>query len=268
MLRRAAARVLAPAFAQVLALASLAASDARAGGARCWLDHGAVVVSARFGDIAGDFLLDTSSPTSALEADVAMLHGVEGDSARAVLRIGPFRRTVTFAVKPLDARTWGFPTTLNGLIGADALAPYVVDLRLAPCRIEVQRRRGRRLRVLARLPLRLVDGIPTVRASVGDGERRVTGLFAIDTGTAAVRLAPDLARLSREPPPGVDPASRLAPPARLAALTLGRRVFHRLPAAIEGHPQAGLAGAVGTAVWARYRVRLDFRRRRLILAPP
>ncbi len=260
MLRRTAA------FA--LAMASLATSAARGGEARCWLDRGAVVVSARAGDIAGDFLLDLSAPASALETDVAAAHGVGGPIWRQTLWLGRTRRPVTFAVRPLDARTLGLPTTLNGLIGADAVAGDVADLRVAPCRLEVWRGRAPWRRALAWLPLRVVGGVPAVQATVSDGVRRVTGLFAIDTGTAGVRLSPDLARLDRQPSSGADPASRLAPPARLADLTLGRRVFHDVPAAIESAPTPGLAGTIGTAVWSHYTVRLDSGRRRLVLAPP
>jgi hypothetical protein len=261
MLRRAAALA--------VAVASLAAPAARAGEARCWVDRGAVVVSARFGDIAGDFLLDLAAPHSALEADVAALDGIDATSAQAELQIGDARRPATFAVTALDARTLGLPTTLNGLIGADALAGWVIDLRLAPrCRIALWPRRAPRLRALARLPLQLVGGVPAASATASDGERSLTGLFAVDTGTAAVRLAAPVAGFSRPLPHTADPASRLRPPARLAALTLGGALFQGVPAAIDPSLPPGLAGGLGTTVWSRYTIRVDLGRRRLTLAPP
>jgi hypothetical protein len=261
MLRRAAALA--------VLLANLAATRAAsAGEMRCWVDRGAVVVSAAFGDIAGDFLLDLTQPKTLLEADIAALDGIEGTKARRVLRLAGRRVSLEAGVAALDARTLGLPTTLNGLIGADAFAGDVVDLRLSPCRIAVWRGRAPPLRHARRLALRLIGGVPSVRATIGDRTSAMRGWFAVDTGTAGVRIAADLAHLARAPGAGVDPGSRLAPPGWLATLRLGGESFAALPAAIEPQPPPGTAGTIGTAVWSHYAVRLDFRRRVLLIAPP
>src|SRR5439155_3103015 len=55
------------AIAPLILLGALAAAPgAWAGEARCWYENGALVVSAALGDIAGDFILDVSATTSAL----------------------------------------------------------------------------------------------------------------------------------------------------------------------------------------------------------
>jgi hypothetical protein len=259
MLRRAAALA--------VLLASLAAPCAAAGGEmRCWVDRGAVVVSAAFGDIAGDFLLDLTQPKTLLEADVAALDGIDGTTARRELRLAGEGVSLKAGVTALDARTLGLPTTLNGLIGADAFAGDVIELRLSPCRITVWRGPAPPLRHARRLPLRLVGGVPSVRATVGDGVSTLAGWFALDTGTAGVRISGNLAHLARAPAAG-DPGSRLAPPGRLASLRLGAASFAALPAAIEPQPTPGLDGTIGTAVWSHYVVRMDFRRMRLFISP-
>jgi hypothetical protein len=253
------------AAALVLAAAGLA-GPAGAGVAHCWLDDGAVVVSAAFGDITGDFLLDLSAPHSVLHVDRALADGIVTPTASATLRLAGARIPATLAVASLDARSIGLPTTINGLIGADALRGYVVDLSLSPCRIALWRGRAPHFRATARSPVSWIGGVPTVPASITDGRTGLAGDFAVDTGTAAVRVSDEAAGLSRAPK-GADPASRLHPPARLAALGLGGAALTALPAALASDLPPGVLGAVGTAVWGRYAVRLDLRRGVLKLGP-
>ena len=68
---------------------------------------------------------------------------------------------------------------------------------------------------IATLPIEMAHGVPAVAATISDGRTAIGGRFAVDTGTAAVRLSSKLAMLRRTPPDGVDAASRLDPPARL-----------------------------------------------------
>ncbi|MGH6955893.1 MAG: hypothetical protein ACREEW_04425 [Caulobacteraceae bacterium] len=251
-----------------LAAAALAGPSARAGVTRCWIDNGAVVAPAALGDIAGDFLFDLSAPRSELHLTRAQGGGLEGPAMTATLRLAGERIPATFAVADLDARSWGFPSTINGLIGADVLAGYVVEVRLAPCRIALWRRRPPRAPVLASLPVHIVSGVPTVEASIFDGQVGETGWFAIDTGTAAVRVSTALAALSRAPK-GLDPDSRVRPPARLAAVGLAGSALTNLPASLENDLPSGLVGGLGDAVWSRYAgFRLDLRRGRLQLLAP
>ena len=62
----------------VLALTS---GPSLAGEARCWVDHGALVAAVSFGDIAGDFILDVSTPKSALHLTRAQGDGIDAVSA-------------------------------------------------------------------------------------------------------------------------------------------------------------------------------------------
>jgi hypothetical protein len=258
--------MLRPAAALALVLASLAAPPAQAGQTRCWVDNGAVVAPAAFGDIAGDFIFDLSAARSVLHLDVAQMNDIEGPAARGTLRLAGARIPATLEVASIDARTPGFPSTLIGIIGADVLAGYVVDLRFSPCRLALWRRHAPRFRRTANLRLTMVGGVPATEASVSDGHAIVSGLFAIDTGARGVRLSADAARLGRTPA-GVDAGSRSRPPARLAALSLADELFADTPAGIDPDAPAGLLGGVGTAVWSHWDLRVDLRRRRLQLAP-
>jgi len=256
-----------PRIAAVLAALSLAvAPPALAGEAPCWVDKGAVVVSAALGDIAGDFLLDLSAPKSILHVDRALMNGIETPARAATLTLAGERIPASFAVASLDARSLGLPTTINGLIGADVLAGYVIDLRLAPCRIALWRLRAPPMRHTQTLPVGWVAGVPTIAASISDGRTGMEGRFGVDTGAAGVRIASGAARLSRTPK-GLDAASRQRPPARLAALGLGGEVLRNTPAGLATDAPAGVLGDIGDDIWARYDMRLDLRRNRLQLAP-
>jgi hypothetical protein len=253
-----------------LALAVLAASvgTARAGETRCWVDRGVLVAPAAFGDIAGDFILDLSAPKSVLHVDVALGDGIAAPQATRPLRLAGETAHATLQVASLDARSLGLPSTINGLIGADVLARYVVDIRFNPCRLRLWRGRPPRLHAIATLPIEMADGVPSIRATISDGRTALAGRFAIDTGTAAMRLSGQVAALSHAPDKGVDPASRLDPPARLDALGLAGAAERRLPAALEDDLPPSLAGGIGVAAWSRYEVRIDLRRGLLQLARP
>lgn len=261
-------RPVAFALAFAFAAISAAAGPVRAGETRCWLDNGAVVVPALLGDVAGDFILDLSAPQSQLHLTTAQSSGLDdaAETQGAVTLAGE-RLPARLAIVNLDDRSWDFPTGINGVLGADLLAGYIVDLAFAPCRLTL-RRRAPAERALAALPVRMVGGVPTLEARVFDGKRARSGAFAIDTGAAGVRIAAAAARFSRLSAK-VDPLSRDHPPARLAALVLAGRVFQDQPAALQTGAPDGLLGGIGTDIWSRYRLRLDLRRGRLqLFAPP
>lgn len=251
-----------------LAAALASTSAAHAGETRCWVDRGVLVVPAAFGDISGDFILDPSSPKSVLHVDVALGDGILTPQATAPLRLAGETAPATLDVASLDARSLGLPSTIEGLIGADALVRYVVDIRFNPCRVRLWRGRAPAFHAVATLPLEMADGVPAIPATISDGRTALAGRFAVDTGTAAVRLSSKVAALARAPAKGVDPASRLDPPARLDALGLAGEADRRLPAALEDDLPPGLTGGVGTSAWSRYEVRIDMRRGRLQLAAP
>ena len=246
--------------ASLLLAGSLIAGGARSGETRCWFENGALVVPAAFGDIAGDFILDLSAPVSQLHVTRAQSQGIGADQARADLalageRIGGFSMTVA----DLDARSKGFTTNIAGVLGADALAPFVADIDFAPCEVRLSRRPGGARAGSVRLQVGTIAGVPTVAAAISDGVTSRPGAFAIDTGSAATRIA--RAALSRVPHPGADPL------VRLRAIAIAGRLFEQTPAGLAPDAPAGLSGSIGTAVWSRFHMRLSMRRGWLELGP-
>jgi len=249
-------------MAAALAFA-VVATAARAGEARCWIDRGALVAPAAFGDIAGDFLIDLSAPQSELHVTRAQSDGVVTDTVtRDLVAAGQRIPAVTLRVADLDSRTAAFVTSINGVLGADVLKDYVVDLDPSPCRLRLSRGPGRRLARSRRLPVREIGGIPVVPALISDGQRVRSGLFGLGAGDWASRLSG--ARLSR-PPPSVIAAD--APPIRLRALEFGGRLFEQTPTVVTGDPPSEVSGAIGMAVLSHWRMRLDMAGGWLDLAP-
>lgn len=234
-------------------IVALAPAAAFAGQTRCWIDKGALVASAAFGDIAGDFLIDLSSPVSQLHNTRAELAGLEAPVIRRDLTIAGKRVAgVDMAVADLDARTRAFDTSISGVIGADVLGRYTVDIETSPCRIRLSSVQTRRFRGGVRLSVKLVDGRPLVGAKISDGVRVRTGLFAIDTGRWATGVAD--ARLSRTP--DADP-DQPPVPTRLRALELGGKLFEQAPAFIDSGGDGEPTGSIGMAVWSSWHLRLD-----------
>jgi hypothetical protein len=249
------------AIAQVAILASLAlARAAVAGETRCWIDKGALVAPAAFGDIAGDFLIDLSAPASALHVTRAQEDGLEGEAATRDLSIAGRRLAgVTLAIVDLDARTAKFDTAINGVIGADLLRRFIVEIDPSPCRLRLLRRRSAAWPGSVRLAIRESAGRPLAPARVTDGAQARSGLFALDTADWATVVAG--ARLSR--PPAADALA----PVRLRGVEVAGRLFEQVPAAVQPQGDDAAPGAIGMAVWSRWRLRLDFRHRWLDLAP-
>ncbi|HEY1448394.1 MAG TPA: hypothetical protein VGF33_07635 [Caulobacteraceae bacterium] len=236
----------------------LMAGGARAGETACWFENGAVVVPAAFGDIAGDFILDASAPASLLHVTTAQTFGIETPTTRGALRLAGERVAgFEMTIADLDARAKPFLTGIAGVIGADALGPFVTEIATSPCRVRLSRRAGRKAAL--RLPLHMVNGVPTVRAAISDGASSRQGWFAVDTGAGPSLIAD--ARLTRTPAAGTDP------PVRLRALSLGDALFEQTPAGLMADQPPGLAGSIGMAVWSRFRLRLDPRRGWLELTP-
>src|SRR4029077_16427926 len=89
-----------------------------AGEAQCWYENGALVIPAAFGEIAGDFILDVSAPKSQLHDSRAGAAGIDGASPPRDLTLGGERLPAfPIEVADLDARSWGFPTNINGVLG-------------------------------------------------------------------------------------------------------------------------------------------------------
>jgi len=232
----------------------------RASTSPCWVDKGAVVVSASFGDIAGDFLLDPATPKSLLHITRAQSDGIVDASARrALVLAGVTLPGVDMAVVDLDGRTRQFDTTINGVIGADVLGGFVAELSFSPCRLTLLHRQSRPTTGAVRLPVRFVGGVPTVSAAVSDGDQTRVGLFAIDTSRRETLVAN--AALSRALPEGG------GTPIQLRALSLGGRLFEETPANLSRDAGPGLDGSIGTVVWSRWRLSLDLGQGWLELEP-
>jgi hypothetical protein len=246
-------------FVQVAVLViclSPPALSATAGETACRLDHGRIVVTAAFGDVAGDFVLNAARPRSVLDDTVAGMWNLGENEARGDLRLAG-RRWPHFSmqVAPLGA------AGISGVIGADALGGLVTEIETAPCRVRLLERAGRSFAI--RLPLRVIDGAFAVPAAVSDGVTSRSGWFAVATGAPGVTLAD--AKLARDTPKDADPDW---PPARLRALSLGGvLLFERIPAGVEDAAPPGLSGAIGEEAWHGFRMRLDPRRGRLELSP-
>ena len=234
-----------------LILFGLAAAGARAGETACWFDHGAIVVPAAFGDIAGDFLIDPATPRSQLNATNAQMFGIVTPSARSDLRLAGERlRGLEMTATDLGVRERPFAAGLVGVIGADALSGFVTEIQTNPCRVRLSRYGGRRWPI--RLPLKVVGGAFAVPAAVSDGAMSRSGWFAVATGQPGVTVSD--ARLTRDPPKDADPDW---PPARLRALSLGGMLFESVPTGLADALAPGLYGALGEDIWWTFRMRLD-----------
>ena len=251
----------------VLALAALWLVPAPAQAAACWLEHGVVVVPASVAGVAGDYILDTGSPTTQLHETRAQMAGLP-PAFRAQVRVDglnlPDRPVV---VVDLDARTYAFPTPIAGVIGADLLSAYVVDVSFAPCRVEIwPAAKAPRFRAERRLAMAMAGGSPVVDAAAADGPRTAVGRFVVATGLdSAVRISEALASVPGAGAEDVAPYGRRR--AELRALSFAGRLFEMLKAGLQ--PQvAGAVGAIGPPVLAHWSLRFDFPRGRLLLRRP
>lgn len=239
---------------------------AQAEDSACWFENGAVVVPAEIGGVAGDWLLDPSAAHTQLHETRAQMEGLpETFSARARLA-GQTLEGVEVTVADLDERAPGFVTPIAGVIGADLLRRFVVDLEFAPCRLRLSpgsaRPPGRGAR-----PLRVVEvaGVPVVEAGISDDRRARQGLFAIDfSARASVRLTAAVFRPERD---GAATAPRNEAPGRLRALSFRGELYEQTSAALAPDLDPQLAGALGTDLWSRWRLRLDIASGRLWLSP-
>lgn len=253
-----------------LTLLALAGAQASPGGATaCWFEHGVIVVSAEVAGIAGDFILDTAAPQTLIAETQAQGAGYAETQVRGDVRLaGRTVPALTVAVKDLDVRTGLFATPIAGVIGADALKGYVVDVDAAPCTVALSRpgkAPGFGGRATA-LPLQWVGGAPAVAASATDGPRAITGAFVLATGSdTAVRLSDSLAAApGADKPPELYPYGVLRP--RLRALSLAGDIAEDVPAGlIKAEPEQ--AGEIGAPLLFAWRVRFDFPAGRVLLAP-
>jgi hypothetical protein len=243
------------------------AAPARAGETACLFEEGVLVVPASVAGLAGDYILDTATPATQLHetraqtagfADPAMVGDVELAGVRA--------RGLTVAIVDLDLRTWNFPTPIAGVVGADVLRAYVVDVSLTPCRVRISSPgRAPPFRAGRILPITWKAGQPTVRAAVADGPSAWMGDFALATGSdTAVRLSDAVATApGAEKPVELYPHGVLRP--RLRALSFAGALSEQLPAGLVKAQADGPDGTLGAPVLAAWTLRFDFPAGRLLL---
>lgn len=240
-----------------------------AGETACWFENGVVVVPARVGAVVGDFILDTGQAQTVIAETQAQAAGYAGTAFTAPVRLaGRQIPGVAMSVQDIDVRTGLFPTPIAGVIGADVLKAYVVDVSFSPCRVRLSLPgRAPRFPAAASLPLTWIAGAPAVEAAVSDGPHAVSGVFRLATGSdTAVRVSDALAAAPGADRPGeLYPYGVLRP--RLRAVSIAGQIAENLPGGLIKAEDPGLAGEIGAPLLYAWRVRFDFPRGRLLLAP-
>lgn len=241
----------------------LLTSAAQAGETACWFENGAIVAPAVIGDMAGDYVIDLSAPRTLLHETRAQMAGLtEPEFTSSVEVAGLKTPDVSVRIADLDARGAGFVTPIAGVIGMDVLTGHSVEIDFAHCRLRIDRPWRARRQVV--FPVEVIEGLPTVPAAVSDGPRAFSGAFAIDTASLAMaRLSTRDAGVTGK----LDPTARHKAPARLRALSIGGVLAENVPASLAEDLPEGVAGTLGTGLWARHRLRLDAEGRTLAVAP-
>lgn len=249
------------------AAAVLASSPARAGEAACWFEKGTVVVPAVVAGVAGDYILDTGSPRTLLHDTRAEAAGFTDTELTGEVRIaGLTLAGQPVAVQGLDARTFAHPTPIAGVIGADVLSSFVLDVSYSPCRISLHPPdRAPPMRGL-RLAMGRLGPLPLASGSVTDGVTGTTGSWIVAVSqplparlNEAIGAAPGAAKPEELYPGGVWTAE-------LAGLAFGGRVTQDARAGLLRRTEAeGALGAIGSPVLSRWTLRFDFPRGRLTL---
>jgi hypothetical protein len=239
-----------------------------AGEIACWHEQGVIVAPASIDGLAGDYILDTGAPRTLLHETKAQGAGLTETALHGPVRIaGLSMPDQAFSVADLDARTWAFPTPIAGVIGADLLAAYVVDVSFEPCRVAIYPR-GKAPAFDAKTSVRLKRGagVATAQAAISDGVAARAGDFVIATGAdTAVRIETGLASA-----PGAAKPQELLPygarRAKLRAASFGGELFENLAGGLV-QDDVAVTGVIGAPLLTRWRLRFDFPRGRLLLRP-
>jgi hypothetical protein len=246
---------------------ALIAAPAFAGEAACWFENGVVVVGAEVMGVSGDYILDTATPHTVLADSQANAAGFAKTALNGEVRLaGVTLRDRPVAVEVVDLRTGALPTPIAGIIGADVLRDFVLDVDFKPCRIRLSRRASRPFAATTSLPMAWVAGRPVVRAAISDGPHAFAGAFTPGTGAdTAVRISDALARAPGAPKPKELYPYGVAFP-RLRALSFAGRLSENLPAGLVKAEDPELAGPLGAPLLSHWRLRFDFPAGRLLLA--
>lgn len=254
------------------AVLALAAGPALAGEAACWFENNVVVVPAEVMGVAGDYILDTATPHTILADSQAQTAGYAETALNGEVRLaGLTLRDRPVQVLAIDLRTGALPTPIAGVIGADVMRGFVLDVSFAPCRMALRPKAPNRFVAQVRLPMAWLADRPVVRAAVADGPDAFVGAFAVAIGAdTAVRLSDGLAKArtakgaAPAKPKELYPYGVLRP--KLRALSFAGRLSENLPAGLIAAEDPALAGQIGAPLLAAYRLRFDFPRGELLLA--
>lgn len=159
------------------AAALLAAGPARAGETACWFEEGTLVVPAEVAGAAGDYILDTGTARTLLHETRAQAEGFAGTALTGDVRLaGLLVKDRPVAVEAIDARTYAHPTPIAGVIGADVLSGFVLDVSYAPCRVALHPPgKAPAIREGLSLPMGRSGDLPLAAASASDGQTGVRG---------------------------------------------------------------------------------------------
>lgn len=250
------------------AAAVLASSPARAGEAACWFEEGTLVVPAVVAGAEGDYILDTGTARTLLHETRAQAEGFEATQLAGEVRIAgvtlPGRPVV---VEDLDARTFAHPTPIAGVIGADVLSGFVVDVSYSPCRVALHRPgRAPPMSGGVSLPMKRFGPLPLAPGAVTDGQRGASGRWILAVSqplparlNEAVATVPGAAKPGELYPGGVWSAE-------LAGLSFAGEAAGQVRTGLLRQAEAdGTLGAIGSPVLSRWTLRFDFPRGRLIL---
>ena len=243
------------------------AAPAWAGEAACRYEGGTLVAPAVVAGIAGDYIIDTGAARTTLDETRAQAAGIEsGVGLSGAVRLADMSIPATpLAIAPLDVRTWNLPTPVAGVIGADVLKAYVLEVSYAPCRLRLWAPGQAPALSGQELELGWDQGRPTAPAAVADAAHEIAGRFVIATGAnAPVRLADDLAQAAAAKPAELYPDGVWL--ARLAQVRFAGSVGQDVAAGLM-KPDGEVVGVLGGDVLAHFRLRFDFPAGRLTVVP-
>src|SRR5579859_291099 len=250
------------------AVLALTAGPALAGEARCWFENNVIVVGAEVMGWPGDYILDTATPHTILAESQAQTAGYVETALNGEIRLAgltlPNRPVQVLAI---DLRTGALPTPISGVIGADVLKGFVLDVQFRPCRVTLSPRPRKGFGPAITLPMDWLADRPVVRAAVSDGPHAFSGAFTPGIGAdTTIRLSDALAAAPGAPKPKELYPYGIAFP-RLRALSFAGALSENLPAGLMKAEDPALAGQIGTQLLSHYRLRFDFPAGKLLLAP-
>jgi hypothetical protein len=254
--------------AALLAGVSLTARPALAGAARCWFENNVIVVSAEVMGWPGDYILDTATPHTILADSQAQTAGYVETALTGEVRLAgltiPNRPVQVLAI---DLRTGALPTPIAGVIGADVLRGFVLDVSFKPCRVTLSPKAKARFPAQVTLPMGWVADRPVVRAAVSDGPHAFSGAFAPATGADTfIRLSDGVASSPGAAKPKELYSYGVLRP-RLRALSFAGELRENLLSGLIPAEDPALAGQIGAPLLSHWRLRFDFPAGKLLLAP-